>query len=352
MRGEPFDHDLLITKGVNFGNAGRAVEGRALLEAGIRIADEDGLVLTALRGRINLSANPAIEPRLGAAVSRAALETARRIGNRNVEASLVGNFAFSALALGEWDAVVAEIQALPADVASNPVFLGNTAQLLAMRGEPFDHDLLIESVKGLDPVLAEGVVLDTEATEALVEGRSGDAIRLATRLADVSAQSAPYATVLAGHAAAWSHSAAEVERALGRLEATRVRGPELDAARIGLRASLDALEGRPAEALSGFRQATERLRELGLRYPQMLAAIDVAATLGASDPETAALIDEGRALMSSLGAVALIARLDEALEGHPSAPGGVLARPETGGSSRAETRPAGRTRPAKDPTAG
>ena len=158
--------------------------------------------------------------------------------------------------------------------------------------------------------------------------------------------------MLAGHAATWSHSAADVERALGRLEATRVRGPELDAARIGLRAALDALEGRPAEALAGFRQAMERLRELGLRYPQMLAAIDVAATLGASVPEAAALIDEGRALMTGLGAVALIARLDEALEARASAPGGTLARPETGRPARAETRPAGRTRPAKDPAAG
>ncbi len=336
--------DLLITKGVSFGNAGRAVEGRALLEAGIRIADEDGLVLTALRGRINLSANPAIEPRLGAEVSRAALETARRIGNRNVEASLVGNFAFTALALGEWDDVVAEIRALPADVASNPVFLGNTAQLLAMRGEPFDRDLLAESVKSLDPVLAEGVLLDTEATQALVEGRSEDAVRKAMRLAEISAQSAPYASVLAGHAAVWGGSGAEARAALDLLESTRVRGPELDAGRVALRAALDALEGRRVEAVAGFRQAMERLRELGLRYPQMLVAIDVAATLGASDPETTALVDEGRSLMTDLGAVALLARLAEAVG---------TGAPEPGdGFARSDTRAAGKTRAAKDAAAG
>ena len=102
--------DLLITKGVNYTNVGRGIEGRAILEAGIRIADQDGLVLTGLRGRINLAGCPSIEPRSGLAVAREAMETARRIGNRRAESSILGDFAFAALGLGAWDELLAEVQ--------------------------------------------------------------------------------------------------------------------------------------------------------------------------------------------------------------------------------------------------
>jgi class 3 adenylate cyclase len=312
LASRPAIADLLITKGVDLGNIGRAVEGRALLEAGIRIADEDGLVLTALRGRINLSANPAIEARAGLEVARAALETARRIGNRNLEASLIGNYSFTALALGEWDALLAEVRSLAPDVAAAPVLLGNLAQLRARRGEPVDRDELVDHVRGLDPSLSEGLLLDTDANLALVAGRCADAARDAVALAGMSAQSAPYAWVVAGHAAAWAGDAIGTARALEGLEATRVRGPEIDVWRVGLRAAVDALEGRQTAALDGFREAMARFRAYGYREGQTFLGIDVAATLGAAEPDAAAMIDEARAVMTELRATALLERLDEA----------------------------------------
>ncbi len=79
-----------------------------------------------------------------------------------------------------------------------------------------------------------------------------------------------------------------------------------------LRAASDALEGRRAEALAGFRDAMARNRGHELRLAQMLLGIDVAATLGADEPDAAALVDEARAVMTDLRAQALLDRLEAA----------------------------------------
>jgi len=319
LAARPAIADLLITKGVSYASAGRAVEGRALMEAGIRIADEDGLVLTGLRGRINLSTNPAIEPRAGMELARAGLETARRIGNRRAESSLIGNYAFSALGLGAWDELLAEVRSLPWAIAQSPVLLGNVMQITAFRGEPIDRAALEAQVSGLDPLLAEGVLLDLDANVALVAGHAAEAVTAATRLAEISAQSAPGAFVVAAHAAAWSGDLPALRRAADGLEATRVRGLELDAARVAIRAAIDALEGRRAESVAGFRDSMARLVGRGLRLTQMAVGIDIAATLGAGSPETAVLVDEARAVMTELRAGALLDRLDQALARHDPA---------------------------------
>ena len=321
--------DLLITKGVAYANAGRAVEGRALLEAGVRISDEDGLVLTGLRGRINLSTNPAIEPRAGFELAQEGLETARRIGNRRAEASLFGNYAFSALTLGEWDDLLVEVRGVPASVAESPVLLGNVMQVLAFRGEPVDRSVLEASVVGLDALQLEGILLDFDANVGLVAGHVREAAVAAARLAALSPGSAPGAFLVAAHAATWTGDLPGLRAAAEGLDGTRVRGLELDAARIAIRAAIDALEGRRAESVAGFRDALAQLVGHGLRLSQMLVGIGVAATLGAATPETAALVDESRVVMRELRAAALLDRLDEALARHAPAggPHGSVAAP-------------------------
>jgi class 3 adenylate cyclase/tetratricopeptide (TPR) repeat protein len=313
MAVRPAIADLLITKGVNYSNVGRAIEGRALLEAGIRIADEDDLVLIGLRGRINLSGSPSIEPRNGLAVAREAMETARRIGNRRAEASILGNYAFAALGLGQWDELLAETRSAAAAVTASPVLQGNLLQVAAFRGDTTDLDALADQARDLDPTLAVLVLLDARANLGLVAGRFGDATLAATQLAEQSPPSAPAAFVVMAHAAAWSRDVTALRRATDGLEATHIRGFDLDASRVALRAAAAALDGRRPESIAGFLEAMSRLRGLGLRLSQMLVGIDVAATLGADEPDSAALVDEARSIMTELRARALLDRLDEAL---------------------------------------
>ena len=316
LAARPAIADLLITKGVSYSNAGRAVEGRALLEAGTRIADEDGLVLTGLRGRVNLSANPAIEPRAGFGSHGKAWRRPAGSATGAPKSSLFGNYAFMALFLGAWDELLAEVRGLPASVADSPVLLGNVVQVLAFRGEPVERAVLEASLAELDPGLSEALLLDFDAYVGLVTGRPADAIAAATRLAEVSSASAPTAFVVAAHAAAWSGDLAALRRAADGLEATRVRGIELDADRLAIRAAIDALEGRRAESVAGYRESLARLAGHGLRLSQVFVGIGVAATLGGGSPDTALMIDEVRAVITELRALALGERLDEALARH------------------------------------
>ncbi len=313
--------DVLISKGLSYVNLGRAVEGRALLEAGIRIADEDDLVLTAQRGRINLAANPSLEPTRALALTRESLVVARRIGNRRSEAGILGNYSFGALGVGAWDEMLAELAPLPASVTETAILQGNLLQLYAFRGEPFDRRPFDAALTELDADLAEILRLDLQINVALATGDFTGSARGARRLAEISPQSAPGAAVVEAHAETWAGRQAGVGGARERLEATRVRGHELDVARVAIRAAIDAMEGRQAEALAGFREATARCRTLELRLAQMLIGIDVAATLGADRPESAALVEEARSVMVLLRARALEERLDEMLAGRAALDG-------------------------------
>jgi hypothetical protein len=323
--------ELLITKGSSFTNLGRTVEGQALMETGVRIADEDGLVLTGLRGRINLAANPGMEPRQGFEIARAGIEIARRIGHRRAEFGLLGNYSFTALTTGAWDELLADVPAVPGGHPELAILEGNLLQVRALRGEPLGREALEALLEHADPILRAGILDDVEANVALVEGRHADAIRVGMHLADESAQSAPYAFVLVGHAGAWSRDAAALAKALDALEATRVRGPELDAARIAMRAAIAALDGRRDEAMAQYRDAFARYRAHGLRLAQMLYAIDVATVLGTADAEARGIVEEARSVMTELRAAVLIERLDAALATHgggaPTPPARAVPRP-------------------------
>jgi len=312
--------DLLITKALGLTNGGRAVEGRALLEAGVRIADEDGVVATAQRGRMNLSANPAVEPRQAMRILREALAITRRSGNRRGETGTLGNLVFVALGLGEWDEIATDLAPLSAAGVVSAVLEGNLVQLRAFRGEPLELGVFEAGLADVDPAYGQLLRQDVETWLALVEGRTGDAAREAYAIAAKSPPSAPGAYDVIGHTAAMDGDARRAADALDRLVATHVRGYEPDGARIRMAAVVAALGGERARAIATFAAAMAHYREVGLRLHQMLLAVDVAATLGTADAGARALIDEGRQWMRDLRAVRLEELLDRSLAG--SAGGG------------------------------
>jgi hypothetical protein len=87
----------------------------------------------------------------------------------------------------------------------------------------------------------------------------------------------------------------------------------LAAHRVAIGAAVDALGGRRREALAGFRQAASEFEQIGVRVDRALNAIDMAATLGADEPDVQAEVDIARTLLEGLGARPYLARLDEAL---------------------------------------
>ncbi len=78
-----------------------------------------------------------------------------------------------------------------------------------------------------------------------------------------------------------------------------------------LRAGIEALEGRTGDAAAQYRAALAGYRELGLPFDVARVAIDMAAVLPPDDPAVVAAVAEARRILTGLGAVALLARLDE-----------------------------------------
>ncbi len=99
---------------------------------------------------------------------------------------------------------------------------------------------------------------------------------------------------------------------LAAFEAAGVRGPAIDARRAAIQAGLAALDGRGADALALYRDASRRFRDAGLLLDEGLTAIEMATLLDPAEPEVRAAIDAGRAILVRLGARPLIEQLDAA----------------------------------------
>ena len=120
--------------------------------------------------------------------------------------------------------------------------------------------------------------------------------------------------------------AATARLALDRLSATGAHGRALDVDRTAIQAGLAALEGRPAEAIAGYRAAIAGWRDLGLPWDEALTSIAFVRLVGADDPDARAAGDSARSILEGLGAVRVLDILDETLHG--------------GGETRTATKPA------------
>ena len=100
--------DVLITRGTALCTMGRLYEGTGALRAGIDLAEERGLVTTALRGRLNLGVK-LDDPRASYDATSAALDSARRYGLRAMIRMLVVNLAGASLQICEWDRAVEDL---------------------------------------------------------------------------------------------------------------------------------------------------------------------------------------------------------------------------------------------------
>jgi hypothetical protein len=92
---------------------------------------------------------------------------------------------------------------------------------------------------------------------------------------------------------------------------------------IAARAGIDALEGRRAEALAGYREAMRLSAANKADFEVALLAIDAAVALGPEEPEVARAIDEARATLTRVRAQPYLARLEEVAA--PNAPEGRTA---------------------------
>ncbi len=316
--------DTLVTRGSALEELGRPIEGLALLTAGQELAEEHGLGPTVVRALTNRSAfGGARDPRAALELVRAGLTRARRLGLRSYDDVLLGNAANNALRTGDWSWAIVELEAALAEESEaldRPRLLWGEARLRAVRGEPIEDQVaeLRRLVADISDPQQLSLAPDVAAFAAFAAGRLDDARTAWLRAADLWANSWPggLATSLprAARAALWAGDAAAASDDLAVLDAGGVHGPAIVADRRTIQAGITALEGRPADALTLYREALRAWRDLGLAWDEALCGLDMATLLNPTEPEVRAAAQAAREILVRLEAAPFLARLDAAME--------------------------------------
>ena len=334
--------DLLITRGTALGSIGRYHEGQGAKRAGIRLADEQGLISTSLRGRINLSANEQSDPAAAFSIAREALDTATKFGRHGHAVTLLMNASSTAIEVGEWDWAferwIAEVERAP-DEHGRILARWNMASLRTYRGEDVGDEVaaLVEWARqsGDFSVLASIDALTAELASS--EGRLAEACDLMRAAARADSLNGPDILRQVGVLALIAN---DPERAREALEAFVAMGYhrrlwDLDMGLI--RAGITAQTSANGTERGIFLETIDAYREMGLPYRQVLGTVALMATFGPDDPAFAAPIAEAEAIIHRLGAVPMQRHL-ERLRARPAMPGVPDGRSAT--TARPAARPA------------
>ena len=253
------------------------------------------------------------DPRAAFEIADVGLETARRLGFRDIAVRLASNWAEAALDIGAWDQVLATWASWIATTCRCPdrIDLGSVvATILTWRGES-DADGRFGRLDALlatqpDP-LASSVLLSRRSLALLSLGRAREALahteattlaRSSTGLSTLLLEN----SVLTSRAALWAADRGSLAGALDAIRAVGPRGRWLTAVTTTLAAGLDALDGRTTAARDGYGLAAARWRTLDVPLQLALCQVEAAHFLPTGTVEAAAAADEARAILAGLGA--------------------------------------------------
>ena len=306
--------------GATWANIGRPRTGMAILKGAHALALEHGFFSWAERQSRNLLSFYLQwdDPAASRALVSEGFEIARRIGSTQYALLLAGNGCISALRVGDWDWVSAVLEDwLSRDLENEQTaeFMIDRSVLRVLRGEDWSTDL--EHATSLvsrttDPQF-KAYSDWTRAWSALTAGDFAQASALAISASGMISYFAPLGRPLAARAALWGGDIATARKQLDVLDQELFVGRALAQDQATIRAGIAALEGRRAEAMSGYRAAFAAWRSLGLAWDEALAVIDAVTFLGADEPELKAAADWARATLTRLGAKPYLDRLETAL---------------------------------------
>jgi hypothetical protein len=230
------------------------------------------------------------------------------VGNGVACASRVGDWEWALALLAEWSTV---------DI---PV---------AQRVELIADQVMFDSQRGLDPseLIAEMEPMTIGLSDpqfgsyrrwagawaSLAEGHLRDAVANARAAVETTGYFAPMTLPISARASLWEGRTEEVRRLLDELGRLSSRGAALSADIVTIRAGLAALEGRPTEAMSLYRDALRAWQALGLQWDEALCSIDMVTVLDPSDPEVRGAAESARSILTRLAAAPYLARLSSAL---------------------------------------
>ena len=318
--------DLLVTKGSTLAFSGRFHEGTALLDAGFRLAESNGLHRVAARAASNLVASMIdADPRRAVEIGREGLAIARRYGYRPLMLGILTNAIEASLPVGDWGWLERELETVRVDdlepVDRAAVLVGRT-EIDAMRGRPTaaeraDIEAVVSASTDLGFIAAAQV---GAALVALAEGRLEDAWTQG-QAAAADPLNAPLALTVATRAAIRLQDGARASAALDQLVALGTRGVANVVNRVALASAINEMTGDHAGAVLGFREAWRRYQELGVEISLALSQLDCLAVMPPGDPLADEAALQARQILEANGALAYVRQLDALLASRAEASG-------------------------------
>jgi hypothetical protein len=157
-------------------------------------------------------------------------------------------------------------------------------------------------------------VCDPIGNAALADGRLHDAREAWLKLTKLDHDQVTEFRYRTAHPALWGGDVAAMRDDLAAIAATGIHGNVVEARRTTIEAGIAALEGRRAEALSLYRDAIQKWRDLRQPWDEALTVIGAATVLGVDDPEIRRAAAQTREFLVRVRAAPFVQRLDAALE--------------------------------------
>jgi class 3 adenylate cyclase/tetratricopeptide (TPR) repeat protein len=310
----------LNTKGLLEAGRGNRETARGLMAHALRVALENDAPGAALRAYINAAI---AEDRLGnyaeaEELSLRCLELARRLGDRDIEWSVLGNLASMYVLDGRWDEIDAIVEQAPAVGSMNALY-ANAAEVARHRGD-------LDVAKALLALVAAGansasmqdrsMYADAQFSVHYLQGDYDEAAKLMERMrSDITTYYEPGAIDLA--VAGASLAAGRFDDAVDALAAIDVLPPGDDTPWVRTvatryRALVAAHEGDDTRAEETFKLAAAACREYRMRFHLAATQLEHAEWLvgqGRAD-EAAPLVDEARETFERLRARLWLERAD------------------------------------------
>ena len=320
----------MIARGSGLLMAGRPREGIVLLRGSHQLALANDLRDLELQARILMTFFEQWgEPASGLALAREGIEIGQRLGSRSYGLQMVGNGSICAFRTGDWDwaaTVLDEWLAMDTVVSQQAEFFVDRAILRTLRGEDAAGDVAsgtrLRVAGGITDPQWESYELWATAWAAFIAGRYDEARTLGARAVGLTTYFAPLAYPLVIRSAIHAGDAAGAAATLALVDASGYRGPALSADRLVAVAGIDALEGRVASSVAGYREALRAYSGLGMAFDEATAVADMATLLPpdeCSAPDLVAAVAGARETLERLGSRPFLERLEHA---RPMAPAG------------------------------
>jgi predicted ATPase len=319
--------EALNTKNLLLIQKGRRQESEALLRHSLRLAHEHGIQHSVFRAQFNLAYHVSGEDRYEEAreIDQAALELARRRGDRGWAWAFLGHFRQTDYLLGNWENLdvteeeVSELLEAGIRARIDMLAICPHAYLHMGRLEPLQRliERMPEPSAEVQDIAAHALGLSAHAR---AEGRHADALARAEQvlaMGDDLGFEHPFNRLAFVDALEAALEMGDLDSIRGRVEEFRRRRPA-DQLPFGVgqvrrfEALLAARAGEDGRANEKFRAAAEMLREISARFYLAVVLLEHGEWLAESgrSEDAEPLLKEAREIFERLGAAPWLERLD------------------------------------------